>query len=82
MLIQNFRSAAMGHGKYCPAKNELRVRKGRRVYRFTCTERGIRFAAPAQSEVSLYIAPDATVHELRRGISLVIDFHESNQTEF
>jgi hypothetical protein len=73
MLIQNFRTAAKGHGKYCPTKNELRVRKGRKVYRFTCTEYEIRFAAPARPEVVITIAPDATVPELRRAIPSIID---------
>ena len=82
MLIQNFRIAAKGHGKYCPTKNEIRVRKGRKVYRFTCTEREIRFAAPARSEVALHISPDATVRELRRSISLMIDLYENHQEEF
>lgn len=81
MLIQNFRSAAIGHGNYCPNKNELEVCRGKRVYRFTCTECEIRFAAPARSEVVLDIAPDATVRELRRGISLIIDLHENHQGE-
>jgi hypothetical protein len=79
MLIQNFRSAATGHGKYCPTKNELLIRKGGSVYRFTCKECEIRFAAPARPEVVLDIAPDATVHELRRGIALIIDLHEIHQ---
>jgi hypothetical protein len=31
--------------------------------------------------VVLDIAPDATVRELRRGISLIIDLHENHQGE-
>jgi hypothetical protein len=81
MLIQNFRTAAKGYGEYCPAKNELRVRKGRKVYRFTCIEYEIRFAAPARPEVVIPIAPDATVRELRRAIPLLIDLHENHQGE-
>jgi len=69
MLIRNFRAAAKGHGEYCPIKNELRVRKGRKVYRFTCGEYELRFAAPGREEVVLLLAPDAKVSEFRRCIA-------------
>jgi hypothetical protein len=49
--------------------NELRVRKGRKVYRFTCSESELRFTAPGCEEVVIHIAPDATVPELRKGIA-------------
>jgi hypothetical protein len=78
MLIQKFRTAAKGNGKYCPVKNELRVRKGRKVYRFTCGECELRFAAPAQPEVAFPVAPDATVREFRRGISAIIESCENH----
>lgn len=81
MLIQNLRTAAIGYGKYCPAKNELQVRKGRKVYRFTCTECELRFTAPGRTEVVILIAPDTTVRELRRSIPLIIDLHENCQGE-
>lgn len=76
MLIRNFRAAVKEQGKYCPIKNELRVRKGRKVYRFTCEESKLRFAAPGREEVVIHISLDATVRELKRGISLIIDAHE------
>jgi hypothetical protein len=66
MLIQNFRAAAEGRGEYCPIKNELRIRKGREVYRFTCGEFELRFAAPGREEVVFILAPDAKVHEFTR----------------
>ena len=69
MVIQNFRTAAKGHGTYCPIKNELRVRKGRKVYRFTCGEYELRFAAPGQPEVVFSVAPDVKVLEFRRCIT-------------
>jgi hypothetical protein len=81
MLIHNFRAAVKKQGKYCPVKNELRVRKGKKVYRFTCAERELRFAAPACAEVVICISHDATVGELRRGISSIIDLHETRQRE-
>lgn len=73
MLIQSFRKASRGMGEYCPIKNELRVRKGRKVYRFTCGEGELRFAAPGHEEVVEYISPDATVRELRRGIASLVE---------
>ena len=80
MFIRNFRTAAKGLGKHCPIKNELRIRRGRKVYRFTCCGEGkLGFAAPAQPEVVIIISPDATVRELRRGIPLIIDSHEAQQ---
>ena len=74
MLIQkNFRAAAKGHGEYCADKNELRVRMGRKIYRFTCGECELRFAAPARPEVVILFAPDVTVREFRRCIAELID---------
>jgi hypothetical protein len=59
-----------------PVKNELRVRRGRKVYRFTCKEGELRFAASARTEVVFHLAPDATVLEMRRSFSSMIDLHE------
>lgn len=73
MILQNFRAAAIGHGEYCPVKNELRVRKGRKIYRFTCGEGELRFKASGRDEVVFPIAPDATVRELRKCIIYLID---------
>ena len=72
-ILKNFRTATKGHGEYCPVKNELRVRKGRKTYRFTCCEEGeLRFAAPAEVEVVFPVAPDATVREFRKFITALI----------
>lgn len=60
-------------GEYCPTKDELRVRKGRKVYRFTCGESELRFAAPGREEVVEYIATDATVRELRQAFAFLIE---------
>lgn len=76
MLSKKFRQAARSHGEYWPVKNELRVRSGSKIYRFICRESRLRFAAPGQQEVKLYIAPDATVRELRRAIAGIIDLQE------
>jgi len=73
MLKQVFRKASRGLGEFCPTKNELRVRKGRKVYRFTCGECELRFASPGREEVVFHIAPDATALELRRGIASLIE---------
>lgn len=73
LLTQSFRKASRGLGEYCPVKNELRVRKGRKVYRFTIGEGELRFAAPGHEEIVIHIAPDATVPELRRGIASLIE---------
>jgi hypothetical protein len=72
-LIQNFRNAAKGHGKYCPVMNELQVRKGRKIYRFSIGEDVLRFTAPGRSEVAFLIAPDATVTEFRRSFAELVD---------
>lgn len=69
MVIQNFRTAAEGQGKYCPMKNELRVRKQGKVFRFTCGAHELRFASPGYPEVIFSLASDATVDELRRCIT-------------
>lgn len=79
MLIQNFRKASEGYGKYCPIKNELRVRKGRKVYRFICGNCELRFVAPGSEEVVIHPAPDATVHELRRCISYLADSPKTDE---
>jgi len=73
MLLRSFRKASRTLGEYCPVKNELRVRKGRKVYRFTCGEGELRFATPGSAEVVIHIAPDATVPELVRGIARLIE---------
>jgi hypothetical protein len=72
MILQNFRAAAMGLGRYCPKKNELRVCRGRRTYRFTCGEQEIRIAATGQPEVVIPLAPDATVEEFKQSIAVLI----------
>lgn len=73
MLLLSFRTASRGIGEYCPVNNELRVRKGRKVYRFTCGDGELRFAASGQEECVIHTAPDATVPELRRGIASLIE---------
>lgn len=69
MLIQNFHTAAKGHGEYCPVKNELRIRKGGKLYRFTCGECELRFTAPGREEVVFPFASDAKVSEFKRCIT-------------
>lgn len=76
MLLRNFRNAAKGHGEYCTAKNELRVRRGRKIYRFICDGDNLWFAAPGQQDVLLCVSPDVTAKELRHGIPGIIDEHE------
>ncbi len=66
MLIQNFRTAAEGSGEYCPIKNELRIRKGRKVYRFTCGGFELRFVAPGREEEIFILAPNIRVDEFMR----------------
>lgn len=73
MMLQEFRAVAKGLGEYCAVKNELRVRKGRKIYRFTCGEGELRFKAPARPEIVLPFAPDATASEFRRSIAELID---------
>jgi hypothetical protein len=73
MLARSFRNASMGLGEYCPVKGELRIRKGRKVYRFTCGDGQLRFAAPGREQVVIHIAADATSPELRRGIASLIE---------
>jgi hypothetical protein len=75
MLIQTFIAAAKGYGKYCPVRIELLVRRGGKVYRFTCGESDLRFAASGQPEVVFPVAPDATVRELRSAFSSILDSH-------
>ena len=75
MLIQTFRTAAKGRGKYCPVKNELSIRKGRKVFRFICGEGELRVAVSGQPEVVFPVAHDATVRELRSAFSWFVDPH-------
>lgn len=72
-LLLTFRKASRGLGEYCPVKNELRVRKGRRVYRFTCGDGELRFAASGQEELVIPMAYDATVRELRQAFAFLIE---------
>jgi hypothetical protein len=72
MFIQNFRAASEGLGKFCQTKNELRIRKGRKLHLFTCREYELRFVAPGQTEVVILLASDATAHEFRRSITNLI----------
>jgi hypothetical protein len=73
MIIQRFRVAAKGHGKYCSIKNELLVRKGRMTCRITCEKYMLRFTAPGCSEFLIPFAPDVKVHEFRRTIAWLVD---------
>lgn len=72
MLLLSFRTASRGMGEYCPVKNELRVRKGRKVYLLTCGDGELRFAASGQEELVILIAYDATAPELRKGIASLL----------
>ena len=78
MLSKKFSVAAKTHEKYCPVKNELRVRRDRKIYRFFCGEDKLRFVANGFPEVVNFISSDATVPELWRGIASIIDWHENN----
>ena len=69
MVIQNFQIAAKGLGEYCPNKKELRIRKHRKVYRFICREDELQLIVSGRTEVVFPLAPDAKVHEFRRGIT-------------
>jgi hypothetical protein len=81
--MQNFHAAAKDQGEFCPIKNELRVRRGKKVYRFTCRGEGeLRFTAPNEPEVVITLSADATVCELKRGIPYLIDAHETKRGNF
>ena len=73
MISQRFRAAVKGHGKYCPIRNELLVRKGGKTYRFICGESEFRLEAPGCEEVVFPFAPDVKVREFRRCITELID---------
>lgn len=75
MLDQMFRNASEGFGIYCPDKNELRIRKRKRLYRFTCCKSELQFSAPGQNDVVIYLASDATTDELKRCFTYLIDSH-------
>lgn len=78
MLLENFRTVGMELGNYCPIKNELRIHRRRKVFRVTCCGKGeLRLAARARPEVVIIVATDATVPELRHGISSIIDSYEA-----
>jgi hypothetical protein len=81
MLLDHFRNAAEGLGEYCPIKNELRVYKGNKVFRFTYGKGELRFAAPDQPEFVIPVSPDATAYELKRGMSLLLDSYETHREE-
>lgn len=77
MSTQIFRNACKGYGTYCPNKNELRVHKHRKVYRFTFGKCELRFVAPGCKEVVIHLAPDATALEFRRCFDYLIDSHQT-----
>jgi len=66
---EKFRTAAESFGGYCPVKNELRVRKGRKTYRFTLGRGVIHCEAPDLPEVVCPFSPDVTVGEFKRFIA-------------
>ncbi len=68
-LFENFRAASEGLGKHCALRNELRIRKGRRLYLFTCGECELRLVVSGRADVSFLLAPDTTVSEFRRCIA-------------
>lgn len=76
MNIQNFRTAVKRLGNYCPDNNELRVHKGRKIYRFTCSQHELRVSASAQPKMIFRVAPYPMVHELKNAIGLIVDWHE------
>lgn len=79
-LMQNFRTAAKGQGEYCPIKNELRICRGNKIYRFTCRgEDGLCFTPPDEPEIVIALSADATVRELKLGIPYIIDSHEAKR---
>ena len=82
MLIKNFITAAKDYGNYCPVKNELRVRRGRRVYRVSCGESELRLVTSGRPEYVIAVAPDVTVRELRRTFSLIADSRQTQRGGF
>ncbi|MBT8043805.1 MAG: hypothetical protein KJO79_02545 [Verrucomicrobiae bacterium] len=81
LLRNNFRQAAKWRGKYCTEKNELRVLRGKDVYRFILRETSLYFAAPNEPEVELFVAADATVSELKRAIPETIKWHQQRHAQ-
>jgi len=73
MISQRFRVAVKGHGKYCPIKNELFVRKGRKTCRIVCGVAVLRFTASGCSELLIPFAPDVKVREFRQCIAWLTD---------
>jgi hypothetical protein len=75
MLSQIFRNACEEYGTYCPNKNELRILKHRKAYRFTCGESELRFVAPGREQIVILVAPDVTTYEFKRCFTYLIDSH-------
>jgi hypothetical protein len=69
MLAQPLQAAAKEFGKYCPVKNELLVREGRKTHRFIFGDGQIRVVFPAGQESVLYVSTDITVRELKQFIA-------------
>lgn len=73
IVMQIFRQASIGYGKYCPIKNELRVRRGSKIYRITCEKCVLRFVAPESEEVVIPFASDITILEFKRSIAYLLE---------
>lgn len=69
VMDQQLLMAANGFGKYCPARHELLVRKGKKTQRFIFGESKIRVVTHAKKEITFFVAPDVTVQEIRRFIA-------------
>ncbi|OYV04932.1 MAG: hypothetical protein CFE26_14245 [Verrucomicrobiales bacterium VVV1] len=72
IILQRFRTASQGLGRFYPAGDELRIRKGSKLFRFICMENELRFMATGQPMVVIPLAPDATVDEFRQSIASLI----------
>ena len=77
MLAQPLKKAAEEFGKYCPERNELLVRKGRKTHRLIFGKSDVRIVSPAKPEVVIYFAPDITVRELKNLITFMTASMES-----
>lgn len=73
MVQQRFRTATQGLGRFHSTRNELRIRKGSKLYLFACMEHELRFEVTGRAALVIPLAPDATVNELRRSIASLIE---------
>ena len=65
MLAQSLQEAAGKFGKFCPVKNELVVRKGRKTHRFIFGDGELRVVFPDGQEILNYFAADMKASDLK-----------------